>query len=58
MIKQKLFKMSNDIKSGEDVKAIEIMQLLRSIKLFKLDQNTSKYYTVLLKKILFYKFNI
>lgn len=32
--------MSSDIKSGENIKAIEIMQLIRNIKLFKLDQNS------------------
>jgi hypothetical protein len=42
IIKQKLFAMVNNIKSGENMKAIEIMQLMRSLKSLKLDQNPGK----------------
>jgi hypothetical protein len=41
LIKQKLFQMIADIKAGQSIKQIEIMQLMRRIKSLKLDQNTA-----------------
>lgn len=40
IIKQKLFEMVNNIKGGQQIKGIEIMQILRTIKSLHLDQNT------------------
>jgi hypothetical protein len=42
IVKQKLFAMVNNIKAGENMKAIEIMQLMRSVRSLKLDQIPGK----------------
>lgn len=47
IVKQKLFEMVNSIKSGDQIKGIEIMQILRSLKSLKLDQNPCEFLSLI-----------